>query len=93
MIADWEHYAILDLVDTDGFRSDDAWIAEKLGLSLEQTRAALQRLFRLNLMTVKDGVYKPVYQYLSYRWGYSLGSVERISSPNYQQGVGVFAPR
>lgn len=61
MIADWEHYAILSLLETDDFQSDDMWIANRLGVSLEQARAAVQRLFRLNLMAVKDGRYVPVH--------------------------------
>lgn len=65
LIADWEHYGILNLLETDEFQSDDAWIAKKLGITVEQTRAAVQRLFRLNLLAVQDGVYTLVHPYLS----------------------------
>ncbi len=49
-IADWEHYAILSLFQTNGFQSDPAWIADRLGISSPEAQAALSRLERLGLV-------------------------------------------
>ncbi|MBI1859782.1 MAG: TIGR02147 family protein [Deltaproteobacteria bacterium] len=54
-IADWYHYAILELTHTQGFRSDSAWIATQLGISRPETQAAIERLIRLKLLSVKNG--------------------------------------
>ncbi len=62
LIADWEHFAILTLVETDHFVSNDAWIAGRLNLSIERAHAALERLLRMNLLTMNDGAYTAVHE-------------------------------
>lgn len=55
LVADWEHYAILSLIKTKNFRSDPHWIAMRLGLSVHEAMAALQRLLRLGLLARENG--------------------------------------
>lgn len=52
-IADWYHFAILELMNIDGFKSDTAWIAKRLSISEFETKLALERLARLELITFK----------------------------------------
>lgn len=47
LISDWWHYAILNLINTKGFKPLPSWISERLGLSLKVTHEAWERLFRL----------------------------------------------
>ena len=54
VIADWWHYAILNLIGTRGFRSDPKWIAARLGLDLRVVEDALFRLKELRLIRVED---------------------------------------
>jgi uncharacterized protein (TIGR02147 family) len=54
LVADWEHYAILELVRLREFRPDSRWVARVLGLSVDEVNVALQRLLRLGLLTM-DG--------------------------------------
>lgn len=54
-IADWFHFAILELVAVQSFKKDPAWIARALGINIIQARSALDRLLRLGLLKVKDG--------------------------------------
>ncbi len=49
-IADWYHFAILELLNVAGFRSDAKWIGKKLGLSEFEVQLALDRLVRLGLI-------------------------------------------
>jgi uncharacterized protein (TIGR02147 family) len=49
-IAEWTHFAILSLVRTRDFRSDPAWIAERLEIRPDQAQASLQRLIRMGLL-------------------------------------------
>ncbi len=49
-ISDWEHFAILNLISTDNFISDNAWIANRLNISVDRASSALERLNRLNIL-------------------------------------------
>ncbi len=49
-IADWHHYAILELSLTKGFKSDPKWIAARLGISPFEVTQAIDRLERLELL-------------------------------------------
>lgn len=57
MISEWVHYAILSLIETQGFKSDSDWIAERLGVSSSKVEACLNRLLRLGLVE-KSGTHK-----------------------------------
>lgn len=60
MIAEWYHFGILSLAETDGFRSDAAWIARRLGITLHQARGAIQRLIRIGMLQKGlDGEVRP----------------------------------
>ncbi len=50
VVADWYHLAILSLAETQGFQSDEAWIARRLGLRVREVRSAVQTLVRLGLL-------------------------------------------
>ena len=49
-IADWYHFAILSLAETQGFKSDSEWIATRLRLSVKVVDEAIERLTRLELL-------------------------------------------
>lgn len=55
VIADWYHYAILELTQTKNFKNDPTWIAKRLGLSVHVVQAAIERLQRLDLLEEKEG--------------------------------------
>lgn len=55
MISDWYHFAILELAKTRGFSFDAKKIAQKLGLHIEETRAAIDRLKRLGFIETVNG--------------------------------------
>ena len=58
ILSDWQHFAILELTDTMGFQSNPAWIAKRLGLSVEKTKQSLSRLEKFGLLVKnKSGVY------------------------------------
>lgn len=50
IISDWYHYAILELMKTEGFVADHSWIAQALGITRPEANAAVERLERLNLI-------------------------------------------
>lgn len=58
MMADWYHYAILELSKIPGFDPSPRWIAVKLGLSTTEARIAIERLQRLSLLVKENGKLK-----------------------------------
>jgi transcriptional regulator with XRE-family HTH domain len=50
LIADWYHYAIVELATLDQFRPNPTWIAETLGISVPEANFAVERLVRLGLL-------------------------------------------
>lgn len=50
VIGDWHHFAILSLFDTQGFKSDSKWIADRLGIPKAKVDISLKTLVRLGLI-------------------------------------------
>lgn len=55
VIADWYHYALLSLAKLKHNRAEPRWIAKRLGIPVAVAREAVQRLVRLDLVTVRGG--------------------------------------
>lgn len=55
LIADWYHYAILELTFVKNFRSEPRWIARQLGISVIEARRAIARLELAGLLETRDG--------------------------------------
>ena len=59
VIADWYHFAILELMNVNGFTSSAEWIATSLGLSVIEARSAIERLCRVGLLEINpEGLWK-----------------------------------
>lgn len=54
VIADWQHFAILSLMDTRDFKNSPKWIADRLGISEFDAKDAVARLVRVKLVEVKN---------------------------------------
>lgn len=50
IVSDWYCFALMNLVDCEGFRWEEKWIAKRLGISALQVRAAIERLQRVGLL-------------------------------------------
>lgn len=50
-ISEWQHYAILSLLDTPDFKMNVEWVAKRLNISNLLTKTSLQRLIRLKLIS------------------------------------------
>lgn len=58
LIADWPHYSILSLSETQNPSSDPRWIAQRLGIDVTTARECFDRLKRLKLIKInKDQSY------------------------------------
>jgi uncharacterized protein (TIGR02147 family) len=50
IIADWHHFAILELTEIEPFESDSAWIAGRLAIPIAVAREATERLLDFGLL-------------------------------------------
>lgn len=66
VVAEWEHYAILSLLEVKDFKPDVKWIASRLGLDVSRAQHCLNNLFTADLikkngtkleLTHKSGVF------------------------------------
>lgn len=55
VISEWYHFAILELVNTEGFQGRGAWIARALGISTAEAQIAFERVERLQLIRNEEG--------------------------------------
>jgi transcriptional regulator with XRE-family HTH domain len=55
VISDWYHYAILELTNVVGFKSEAAWISKRLGITKLEANVAVERLMRLGLLEERNG--------------------------------------
>lgn len=59
VISEWQHFALLSLMETKDFQSDIDWMAQRLSISVTEVQKTLQRLTDLNLITKKYNRYVP----------------------------------
>jgi uncharacterized protein (TIGR02147 family) len=53
-ISDWIYYAVLSLSEVNDNQSSPAWVAQRLGITIEQAVNALARLSELGLITIEN---------------------------------------
>jgi uncharacterized protein (TIGR02147 family) len=59
IMSEWFHFAILSLAETNSFQNDPKWIAERLNIKVQDAKAAIERLERLELLQNIDGKLVP----------------------------------
>jgi transcriptional regulator with XRE-family HTH domain len=47
LISEWYYFALLELIRTEGFKTDPKWISQRLGISEQEVELASNRLCRL----------------------------------------------
>jgi uncharacterized protein (TIGR02147 family) len=50
IISDWYHFAILELTEISGFKSNTTWIAQRLNISFKTAEEAIERLLDFGLL-------------------------------------------
>ncbi len=64
-VADWYHFAILQLMKLDNYKEDISWISNTLGIQTFQTEDALMRLERLALIEKRGDRHFPTGAYIA----------------------------
>lgn len=65
VLSNWYYFAILEIVNVDHFQSSYTWIANRLGLTTPEIKIAVERLTRLNLLSVESGKIKRTEKFLT----------------------------
>jgi hypothetical protein len=56
IIANWHHYAILELMKVANFSPSPRWLAQSLGVTVSEINICIERLVRVELLSIqKDG--------------------------------------
>lgn len=80
IIADWYHYAILELMVLRDFEPDLAWIAKALKISSTEAREAVERLTRVGILEIKpDG------RWVDHSGGYSTTTGSEFTAAAFRQ--------
>lgn len=65
VVADWYHFAILELTRSPTFRENHDWIARQLGITATQAELAMTRLFSLGLLRRTEGKIEPTGDFIA----------------------------
>ena len=65
VIADWYHFAILEMTYLKDFQNDPAWIAEVLGITKIEVESAIERMMKLDLVKEENGKLIDVFKFLA----------------------------
>ena len=82
IIADWHHFAIVELTEVEGFQSDAKWISQRLGISEREVKEAVARLMTLELIEKVKG--KPFRKTAEFRATHSAVPNRSIQSHHRQ---------
>lgn len=65
LIADWYHYAILEMIQLPDFKWDQLTASRRLGISATQAEDAFKRLVKLRLIHLQNGKWVPTHKNLT----------------------------
>ena len=81
-VADWQHYAILEMTYLRKFRADPVWIAQRLGISTLEAGLAIERLQRVGLLEVVGKKWRKTQRTI---WANRGGASTNAALRRYQQ--------
>ncbi len=64
LVSEWHHFAILNLMDCEGFVWSASYIAKRLGVTMAQAQTAMNLLLRVGLVIQKQGKFQSVQDYV-----------------------------
>jgi len=87
VIADWYHFAILSLMQTDDFEAAPPRIAQRLGIRAAEARQALERLQRVGLIRRQRGRWVRTKQNLTTSWDISSPALRHSHRQELQRAL------
>lgn len=65
LLPDWQHFAVLNLLNTAKAEPSIPWLANRLGLSKEAIEDSLEKLCLAGLVAKQNGFYRATHQHLT----------------------------
>lgn len=65
LLPDWQHFAVLNLLNTTGAKPSVEWLAERLALPESSVEDSLEKLCLAGLVAEEEGFYKATHQHLT----------------------------
>lgn len=90
-LSEWYHVAILDLTVLDDFQPSERWVADRLGLTLEEVRSAVARLKRLGLLSVARGKWKKRHRHFRVTPAESTDAIRRFHGQMIEKALAALA--
>lgn len=78
LIAEWYHFAILELTSVTAFQSNEEWIANQLNLPLRTVKDAIQRLERLGFLNTLGLKWKKTHAFMTNEGPQKTSSPQKI---------------
>ena len=79
VISNWYYFAVLELIDTKDFVSNEKWIAKRLDVTDSEVKNALKTLESLGMVKINDGEYKTTGQNLKTTDGIGSSSIKKFN--------------
>lgn len=65
VVAEWEHFAVLNLLEVSGFEPRIEFVAKKLNITNQRAKVVVDHLIHVNLISIQsDGSWKPQFENL-----------------------------
>jgi uncharacterized protein (TIGR02147 family) len=80
VIADWYHFAILELTYLKDFQNNPQWIAEVLGISTSEVASAIERMKSLGLLSDVNGKLTDTFKFLATPSDVPSASLKKFNS-------------
>lgn len=64
-VSKWYHLPLFALVTTSDFKNNPTWIAERLGITTQEAREAVERLIVVGFLKIEDGKLVPANQHVN----------------------------
>ncbi|MGZ3773231.1 MAG: TIGR02147 family protein [Pseudobdellovibrionaceae bacterium] len=87
MLEPWYRMALLDLVTCSNFNDDPKWIAQKLGIRVEEAHFAFNELFRHGFIGIENGRYKKIHQHLRFPTTKSLPKIREFHKKMMEKAI------
>lgn len=82
LLAEWHHFAILNLMDTEGFLWEAGYIAKRLGLTKAQADLSMRLLLKLGLVKKSGSLIVPAHDFVL-----STDDIPSAAVRAYHQGI------
>lgn len=87
LISEWQNFALLNLLDCDGFKWETKYISQRLGLSILQAEKSMKLLIRMGLVVKRNGQVRGVEDYILSPDGMSSQAIRKYHKQILEKAI------